>query len=217
MGYKYINKIGIEIEGGWIHSFILKYLKGDGSVHINNMRCYDDDDDEDEDYNEPYGYSGEVCSEPINIQEGIEYINNYYPDEFNETCGIHFHISFKNNKYASILTDKRFYEMFIKDFTVWGLKQKIDSSSLFWTRLNGKNQFCKNIFNPDGQILQNDSRYTQINFCSLKKHNTVEFRVFPVFDKKHQTVSALKKLVSIINKFIDKCNKEYSEKITINI
>jgi len=210
MGYKYINKIGVELEGGWsINSSAYNNVYGDGSV---NYLYNDDDGDED-----ARGHKGEVSSPPLMINECIEYINENYPDKFDSSCGIHFHISFKTNKYTTVLTDSAFYEYFKNEFVKWGLKNKIPESDRFWSRLNGDNEFCTRDFIPYKQLYREASRYTQINFCSIKKHNTVEFRLFPVFETRKLTISALKNLVRIVNSFIDKHHKAYSQTTNIKI
>ena len=206
MSFKFIDKIGLEIEGGWDKS--RGDLIADGSVHVQDFvtspKC-----------------TGELVSQPFSdIGDAISFVMNNWPTESTKRCGFHIHVSFKNIAYYSALMERKFFDYFIQKMTEFG--EKWDGTNrilnpLFWERLEDKNQFCRKIFAPDKQVKLKakgtSDRYTQINYC-YSFHKTVECRLFPTFIDPNLAVAALKALVNCYESYLSQnetvLNKEIS-------
>ena len=81
MKFKYLDKIGIEIEGGW--NFQRDDLVPDAGIRLdefkNSVCC------------------GELISKPIkDLWEAVAFIKKNWPSETNSMSGLHFHFSFIN-------------------------------------------------------------------------------------------------------------------------
>lgn len=100
---KGIEKIGVEMEGGWEKKPLNLY--DDVSIKVTG------------------NYVGEVSSPPMSLSEIEkieEWIRKNYPSFCNETCGFHVHISLRDNlDYARLMT-QNFYEYFLTEIEKWG-------------------------------------------------------------------------------------------------
>lgn len=182
---KFIKKIGIEFEGGWQES--PDGLKADGSVSGIEAP-----------------FEGEVASPVLAPQAWLAWAQRLYPDEVNTSCGLHVHVSFKNTRSYSRLMDPDFYAKFLAFWHEWGTRRSINEGSAFWKRLSGENSYCKNLFRPDEQARQRTKgpeRYCHINFC-YGLHKTVEFRLLPMFHKKHLAMDAITSLLDFIEAYL---------------
>jgi hypothetical protein len=129
--------------------------------------------------------------------EGV--FDNCYPEEVNESCGQHVHISFPSTG---------IYGAFVRqDFRPWlmgGLKNWVERDHANggaipagWpTRLSGRNQYCQATYEP-GMVWGQGDRYSQVNFCH-RKHGTMEVRVLPMFETPAQSKAAIAELVRLV-------------------
>jgi len=79
-----------------------------------------------------YKYIGELVSEPLPKTELIKWIGENYPDEMNETCGSHIHISLKSKLDYSYLMEKEFYTYFKNKMLQFGEINRIKPKSDFF-------------------------------------------------------------------------------------
>jgi len=135
MNYKFIDLIGIEIEGGWNAS--RKDLIKDEGIHLdlfsNSEVC------------------GELLSSPLNINNALVFLEKNWPTETIPKAGFHIHVSFKDLSHYCQLMSKNFYPYFIKSMEKWG-KDYSCTNENFWIRLSGKNHFCTKKFHPEKQV-----------------------------------------------------------------
>ena len=147
---------------------------------------------------------GEIASEKLRINEVEDFILNNYPDEVNSTCGLHIHMSFKNDKKDySILATKEFYNFFLSEIETWANNRKINKDSRFYKRLEGV-QYSKREFLAENQLNPNSDysdRYAHLNFC-YNKHRTLEIRVGNMFDKKEISVEYVHAVIDIVNYYL---------------
>lgn len=188
---KYIDKVGIEIEGVWArapHNF-----HRDGSVHVDRDR-------------NQYQYEGETsCNPPIRPDEAETFIKTNYPDLHNKTCGLHCHISLKDvNDYVRLM-DRSFFDYFLEQFEIWG-KANVPDFTLFWSRFKGENQYCTRSFQPEEQANGHTGKYTILNYA-WRSYKTIECRMFPVFGDSEMAVKAIHEYFRIVDSYLDNAPK----------
>jgi hypothetical protein len=187
---KFINKMGVEIEGAWYNGQPYG-LKSDSSVRARA------------------DYHGESVSDPIgSFRELTKFITDNYPEEKDESCGLHVHFSFNSLGYYSMLMDKGFMPYFSKFMKEWGETNAIRDTH-FWERLNDRNRFCRREVNPDQQVIHRDrgySRYTQWNYA-WGVHKTAECRVLPVFASVKNAVKAVSAVRRCVGLWLGRVNK----------
>lgn len=192
MKTNFINMVGIEFEGGWdelprtVLNGMTSTIKTDGSLHgLDTM------------------YTKEIISPPLKTDRVEEWINYYCPEEVNSTCGLHIHMSMPE-KYYVLLMEERFWKWFQKEMVVLGEKLFPNKSSCFWSRLEGKQEYCRKKFIPKDQLQEGVpiDRYTQINFCAYRKHKTVEFRVLPGIDNKDLACKAIMGVIRLVENYL---------------
>lgn len=191
---RYIEKIGVEIEGGWCNPLPPSNIYYDGSV---------------KDLAE-IEKAGEISSTPLSLIEIQEFISRNYPDKVNYSCGLHIHLSFKNNFYYSLLITRDFYDFFLFKIEEWGKEEKINDNSIFWERWKGECCYCKRKFSPEQQInltSKGSIRYTHLNYC-YALHGTIEVRIFPSFEKSRLAISAVKRTIEIFESWLSKMPKK---------
>ncbi len=201
MKLDYINKIGVEIEGGWAESPAIE-VKHDGSVKFPGVRGVN--------------YVGEIVSTPYkNIESLRKWVVENYPSFINNTCGLHVHYSFNNRFHYSALMEETFKEFFLVEMNSWGKSNNVEESE-FWDRLNGKNIYCthKN-WNPEKQAsllrkYEDNIRRCTWNFC-YSLHGTAECRVLPTFQQKETAWNAIIKLTEIVETWIHQYKDNISE------
>lgn len=185
----FIDKVGIELEGGWKYDRVDRglHVYGDGSVQI--ARSYDAPDNvcgcrrsnchvcnpcDDRSCCSPRPtlprdalLAGEICSRPLHPADAIDWMIDSYPDVSNNTCGLHVHTSFRSMLRYAQLMDEPFYRHFRVQFGEWA-KQNVGPKSPFWERWAGNNRYCKDAFIPDDQfhhVTKGYERYTQLNYA----------------------------------------------------
>lgn len=186
--FRHIHKVGMELEGGWVGEHPTFTISGDSSV-----ACEGDT-------------LGEYRTIPSDSLKGaLAELGEKYPHDIDESCGFHIHISTSPSNMA-ILADRGFYRCFynrmflLSDF-IKKSKNKKDYDRLC-NRLDGKNAYCKSIFNPIEQLSGGDRR-TSLNFCSYQSHKTLENRLFPMFELKSNAAVALKEYIDCVEDYIE--------------
>lgn len=196
-------KVGIEIEGLWNNLRAVRNrahedgIGGcqDGSVHRNP-----DSNAE--------GY--EFQTNPGTLREALGQLVSYYPDETNESCGMHVHVSFNVSTDATLLATQQFFDYFRARWIAWGQREHVwgynaadpgGSRGVFWRRLFGGNDYCRVNRGTERNILTMD-RYHQLNFSAWNEHRTVECRLLPMFKSARLGVSAVQELLSIFEDYL---------------
>lgn len=182
--WRYINKVAVELEGGWDTEPIVP-LQHDGSVNVSAR------------------YVGEITSGPMRPHECLTWMGKHYPTRVNRTCGLHVHISFIHvGQYAKLLVPE--FHAFLKErLRTWGHVNKIRRAA-FWERLNGDNSYCADEFKPEQQLHRKDkggARYCMVNFC-YSLHGTAECRVLPMFSMKRVAQAAVHEVFKIFEDWI---------------
>jgi len=205
----YVRRFGYEIEGGFNvelggynedrDGYNSPYFKEDGSVE-----CED--------------YVGEIASPVFYADnEGLTnmdtFVKRHMPDEVNETCGHHIHISPNNDLAYSKLMDKDFYFKFRIAVKALFKNNPIlchDDYLIerFEDRIYGR-EYCYNVFSPNSQAVPNmysfdgaeQGRYTQMNY-PYNIHSTVECRVFPACDEPEQVILINRWFINFVNQYL---------------
>jgi len=159
----------------------------------------------------------------VRISALKDWIKTYYPVAINRTCGFHIHTSFKSIKYYNNLMEEEFYDFFISKMEEFGEIIKRNESkeyyNLFVSRLRGKNRFARKVFIPEEQCKKrkgNYFRYTHLNF-SYVDHNTIECRLFPMFENVETAFEAVDTLADIYTKYLDNIySNGYGKKIIMS-
>ena len=200
---RYIDKIGVELEGGWEEK--PEGLRPDASVYISNSN-----------------YVGEISSIPFgNIKELRKWLFKNYPKKVNNTCGLHIHISLKNVLLYSKVMTKEFHKYVknsIIDFINVTKLDAEDKDNLI-KRIKGCNRFCGDSFRADEQVIQEykeTCRYTHINYC-FSLHGTIEFRILCMFKSKHNALKFIKVIIKCVNEYLKKVVKEKEELVVQNV
>ena len=187
-----INKVGIELEGGWnqIPQPINGSIHHDGSVRNINAN-----------------FLGEVVSIPLDENQISEFINSNYPDKINDTCGMHIHMSFKDGIYREFMT-REFFDYFCTELKKWLQQRHVGVRAI--NRVDGNNRFCKKEYHADAQYRAThkvEERYCIVNYC-YNLRGTIEVRVLPMFDSKEFSIMAINRVIFLFKKYYNKnCNR----------
>lgn len=180
MEFRFIDAVGLEIEGCWAKP-------RNDLVPDNSMRDFE--------FKKPYFIDahgdkrilfGELISVPFkSLDKVISFLDNNWIDETGSKCGYHVHISFKDYSHYCHCMSETFYNNFLNAMSDWGRKYPCDDKR-FWERLEDRNKFCRRNFIPDTQVaitkkvVSDPRRYCILNFC-WGMHKTLECRLFPTF------------------------------------
>jgi len=211
-----VAAIGVELEGGYTNarheklvmlSQKIPHLKvgTDGSIEVPD-RFVD----------------AEIRLGPLAPNILLSKLKDYYPSIGNKSCGLHVHMSFMEEDYYNLLMDKRLWIDYIYPrMREFGIDCGIPKNHPFWARLNGRNQYCKDHWQPEianknlklygynqEYWLRNADRYARVNFRSTYEHKTVEFRFLPYFENPSLAKAAIKELVDIVESFIRENRKK---------
>ena len=182
---KYIDKIGVELEGGWTERRL--DLHADESLReadFPDCGCY-----------------GELVSAPIGDSKALlSFLTDNWPDATSERCGYHIHYSFKDVGLYSLCMEQAFYDKFLRSMEAWGKSTNCKNKE-FWSRLKGDNKYCRRSFEPHRQAMcrtkdearKGDLRRTHWNFC-FSLYGTIECRMLPTFKDVNEAISATKAL-----------------------
>jgi len=204
----YIDKIGLEIEGGWICQD--GYRGGNLVAHNQNVifdrsvRFRRRARNAEEQELDACFVAGEVNSQPFPDFSGVnEFLNLYWPDQTNATCGFHIHASFKDEDYYNMLMHTDFYHKFKAELNIIQNKLKLGATTK--RRIEGKNRFCKDEWRPLHQKRSDEKynpfRYAMINFC-WNVHRTMEVRVFSSHIPRDKSFNIVKWWVDLINGYL---------------
>lgn len=169
---KYVSKIGLENEGGYVRtddkpSRLVKWVEDESVRNIRATRN-----------GVGINFIGEAVSMPMKtVTEALEWINLFWPDRKNKSCGFHIHTSFVKPKFYWYLVNEQFYIAFYKRMVKLG--KELNLSSYYFDRLAGNNHHCQRIFKGMDQIFETEksnARYTQLNYC-FQLHGTLENRL----------------------------------------
>jgi hypothetical protein len=192
MDFVKIDRVGIELEGGWVTRPGAAAYHIDGSVHVEHGT-------------NGATVIGEMVSAPMSDWQTIsDWIFASYPVAHNRSCGLHVHVSFKERRDYARLMDAKFYFYFLERMKAWGDRVGLPESHLFWSRLDGMNTFCQKKFIPDTQAKlkrKGTERYAQLNYC-FALHKTIECRLAPVFKQARIAVSYVMELCSIYEEYL---------------
>lgn len=178
-----IYLLGVELEGGWDNC--PRNFQDDGSVE-----CAGDT-------------TGECISDPQKLPSLLKWIPQHYPDYTNDTCGFHVHTSYNEMRDYETLMERKFYDFFLARFAKWGKSYPIRNTA-FWARLEGKNTYCRKVFEPLKQAFisyKGVNRYTHLNYC-WGLHGTLECRLFPMFKSSKTAQAAVCELVDLIETYL---------------
>lgn len=209
MQLQFVDKIGVEIEGGFRYGRSLPADSGrDGSIRstLPGIKML------------------EIRSSPDNLEGIRDFIFSHYPDYSNYTCGMHTHISLQDSEDYLRLVDDEFISFFKERMRLWGRIQKINKAHLFWKRLNNQSlgkcrgvprtNFCKTnltALEAAKQLLGGGDRYYFLNFAHYK-YGTVECRLFPVFKGKPELAySAVCEVVRSIERYLAAKHKKHGK------
>jgi hypothetical protein len=177
-----INKVGIELEGGWENhpadwkgskTYIIQDLSIDGRTMANDGRLTTQ-------------HVGEIVSPPLSLNEWEDWVKAYYPDKVNNTCGLHVHVSFTKKKDYGLLMAKSYERAVIAAAKTLAGGLNLPDGHYIWPRLEGRNVFATFNSNPIHQVnirvkrIGMRDRYSAFNFC-FSMHGTLEYRALPMF------------------------------------
>ena len=192
MKFNFIDKIGVEIEGGWDKT--RDDLIPDAGIRMDDFK--------------KSAICGELVSKPIDNYDEVEaFLRANWPTETQSMCGLHFHFSFKDISHYTALMHKSFHKFFLDSMQKFGESYPIQNNH-FWNRLEDKNKFCKNRFAPNEQIflkkkISNDpGRYTQLHYA-YGLHKTIESRLLPTFVTVECAIAGLQAHIACFEGFLD--------------
>lgn len=182
-----VDRIGIELEGGWEKLPPDTRLTRDGSVHVEatpvgltadeaqrfadlhtiaGIRIFTAQ--EGKDYGQlqlkqriPRIEVGELPSPIMEPKKAEQWMKTFYPSHVNGTCGLHVHMSFKHAITYQQLMDARYQDTIVEELTKWAKKENLDLKHPIWERLAGKCRFCKLDFTADEQVRQRQKGFDQ--------------------------------------------------------
>lgn len=212
---KFINKIGLELEGGWFRHDGFRGLVTmdnyslirDSSIELGSSipkRFWGNDIGKLQNLRDNF-HIGELVSNPYNsLEEAENLIKECWPDITNTTCGFHIHLSFNKPSYYSCLMDSGFYDYFRSSLYEFMVEHKLGQT--FRDRFDGHNRFCLNNFDPDAQAYTEQkyhpARYYALNFC-YGLHKTMEVRVFNAVMPRTKAVKALRWFVKCVDSYLE--------------
>lgn len=211
-----ILRVGIELEGGWAKLPEGWNLEHDGSVRIPppmGMRIL----------------TGELPSPPLELpREKIfshidQFIDQCYPPYVNHTCGLHVHVSFKNEFLYQKMMSEDLMKLTISGFTAWAGEKNLPKDHPLWSRLRGESEYCQPRFDAERQSKVTrkthdrnmpGNRYTMWNYCH-KFHSTCECRMLPMMESPQLAKEAIHHLINIVNAYLSLQKRE--KKVTSSI
>jgi len=205
----YIDKIGLEVEGGWICQDGYRggnlAANGQAIVFDRSVRFRRRARNMEEVALDDTFVAGEINSPAYSTFNEIgQFLNLYWPDQTNASCGFHVHASFKSELFYNALMHNDFYTLFKGELS--RIEQKLKLGAITKRRIAGKNRFCKDEWNPERQKRAEEKyhpyRYAMINFC-WNVHRTVEVRVFSAHIQMEKSFHLVKWWVDIINRFLE--------------
>lgn len=199
MPTKYIDMVGVELEGGWdvppkpdiVH---------DDSITLRGVP-----------------FIGEVQSDPGDLEYVSKFIKENCPDYVDPSCGFHIHISLKSTNAYLTLTDKKFHTFLKTRSKAWAENRGLKPTHRFYKRLSGENKHCQDLFRPEEQIVcktkdearkksgtnpDDQIRRTHLNYC-YGIHRTLENRLFPCDTNPEILISAVELFIEVVEEYLD--------------
>lgn len=203
-----IEKIGYELEGGWVKIPIGAQIDRDGSVFARPELGRDDMGRVKQVAPDGVKCSiGEVQLGPM-IPAGLAgSIKKYYPQIVDSTCGLHVHMSFATAKLYGMLMDGPEYQNSVFKYLMkWAESEGFPADHHIWPRLKGENEYCQKKFWPEKQIKARKdfdhgrvgNRYTGISY-RWQYTKTIECRILPMFEDYKQAIRAINVLFNVTN------------------
>ncbi len=197
---KYINAIGVELEGGWkgatpLPSGRYSYAgyKLITDISVNGMNDMD--------------WGGEINSPKLYSEGGLkDFLSKAYPQRVNSSCGMHVHVSFNKHSYYLSLMRSSFHSAMMRRLKLLlkNIEDPEDQSRL-QQRVYGKQRFCGGQYSNLNTIKQYNStggqKYSMINYCQ-KKFDTIEFRGLCMFNKWETSLFAIQDLLVFISRYL---------------
>jgi hypothetical protein len=200
MNFTSIDRVGIELEGGWNTRPANAAFHYDGSVSgaLGSASI------------------GEMVSAPMSTWDEVAaWITAAYPETHDRSCGYHIHVSFKSRRAYARLMDRKFFDYFTTRMEGWGRRMHLPATHLFWSRLAGLNRYCQKNYAPDTQVAmrtKGPARYAQLNYC-FQLHGTIECRLAPVFKQARVAVAFALELLSTYEDFLAQRDQDVVERV----
>lgn len=210
-----VMRVGIELEGGWT------LLRDDVALTQDWSVVFDRDANA---YRKAHGrwpasyigpqHVGELPSAPMEVSEFPAWIKKYYPSHVNETCGMHYHVSFRDALVYQRLMVEEFPATMVKEMMRWGMEQikqhNLEVNHPLFARCKGDSEYCQHIFAADMQARVHHKaydhhalghRYTVINY-PLVQRTTIENRLLPMMPTAELAIEAMTHALAVTNAFI---------------
>jgi hypothetical protein len=215
MESKFIKFVGLELEGGWKKNI---YREERGEEYDGRMCNEDSEWHPDNSVQSGMDVRGEIVSRPLPLGKMEAWVKKYYPQDVNRSCGLHIHVSFKDNTFYQALMDKPFTKYYLEEIKKWGENYPIKNDE-FWRRLAGENNYCLKKWNADCQAKFREKiseRYTMLNFC-WNLHGTMEIRVLPMFKDVNVAIAAINKSLDIVQTYLLLTEKKLARESKIQL
>jgi hypothetical protein len=211
--------VGLEFEGAYKHNRDIsgydRDMHSDGSVRVSGRYDINGNTVNSSDY-----YDTEIVSKKLKVDEIDTWVNKYYPDKWNKTCGLHIHVSFKKD-YYSFLVSREFHDYMYEEIEKWVAVNDIRNKQ-FLERLrntdssnsDGSRNYCRKMYNAPNQYFlstKDSARYCGINFA-FSIHGTIEYRFPCFFKEKTWTI----KMIHYIIESQERWLKQFLNKTIIN-
>lgn len=149
--------------------------------------------------------SGEMVTPPMSAWGPTkDFMRRNYPDHVGASCGMHIHMSFRENTLAisAILDSREYQDKLLAELEKFGRKHRI-RAEYFWQRVQGRNEYCRLDWAPEN-IISNRERYRVVNFTAYHRHKTIEIRVLPMFRNQTLARAAVRKVLAFTDLYLRK-------------
>jgi len=170
--------------------------------------------------------SGDWIEKEIKFDYSISEINTMFEKvkelfelvEVNDSCGLHFHVSFEDSTYYFKLCKydfiKYFQEIIDKAFKTPKERKRINYHYCQFYKNEG--DFLTSVSNQINSYNKDGSRQHSVNFNSFNIHNTIEFRIFASTNSIRKFKSYTNLLLKSLSKYI-KTQKEIKFDFSANV
>ena len=210
--FKKIKQIGIELEGQWDTPPECRTTYDSSVMDCQcGGQCGDCEYDT-EDCSNYCDWQGEAISkpyfQPVNL---FKFLRRNFPVHSDSSCGMHVHVSLKEELDYTHLTSPTFNTYFLKRMDeLVNMLEGTDKYRLR-DRLDGYNRTCRRTFRPSEQIRQGGkyypARYSMLNFC-YGIHGTVECRVLPMFRNHNNAKLAILEFIDTVETYLEQARKQ---------
>lgn len=202
MAFMYIDRVGVEIEGGWDNR--PENYTGDGSVCCGG------------------NVTGESVSPPYRRFSTLEaYIRENWPGCVDATCGFHIHTSLQTKAMYSRLMEPDFAADTLAFWKTWAERNNIKPSHRFWSRWRGENRYCRVVCDNTLPVMEQSlargksgPRYYFLNYSHLA-HNTMELRLLPAWKDASVAVQSVTDWCAFIENWLRTHEIYFTEKVEL--